>query len=262
MDGDSPRDAVMPGGLSPASDRGSPLPLPKHYVVRSALLERIEDAQPGAPLPPERMLAEQFQVSRTTVRQALQQLTAEGRLVRQQGRGTFVARPKLDQQLALRSYTEDMHRQGLQPTSRILQVEVVEAGSKVAGQLGIPRTARAVRLTRLRLANGEPMALEITHLPAKRVEGVETFLTAETSLYAILAEKFAIVPVEAEESIEVTRLNPEQATALDVDADTPCLLLTRRSWDATEVAVEFVESYYRGDRYRFMTRMSRPESRT
>lgn len=142
--------------------------VPKYYRLKRHLLEITETLPPGTPVPPERTLAAEFDTSRTTVRQALQELVVEGRLERIQGKGTFVAKPKVSQALQLTSYTEDMRAQGLEPASQLLDIGYVTADDRLAGLLDIATGGRVLRIERLRLASGEPMAIEITHLSAKR----------------------------------------------------------------------------------------------
>src|SRR5437879_12642391 len=101
---------------------------------------------PGTPVPPERTLALDFDTSRTTVRQALQELVVEGRLERIQGKGTFVSKPKVAQVLQLTSYTQDMRAQGIEPTSRLLGMDYVRAGEDVAARLQITVDARGLRV--------------------------------------------------------------------------------------------------------------------
>src|SRR3990170_7475188 len=101
--------------------------VPKYYEVRQWLRQHIDGLTPGTPVPPERTLSDQFQISRTTVRQALHDLAVEGRIVRMQGRGTFVATPKVTQNLQLTSYTEDMRAQGLSPGARLIDVTITES---------------------------------------------------------------------------------------------------------------------------------------
>ncbi len=127
-----------------------------------------ETQSPGTPVPPERTLAAEFDTSRTTVRQALQELVVEGRLERIQGKGTFVAKPKVSQALQLTSYTEDMRAQGLEPTSQLLDIGYITADDRLAELLDIAAGGRVLRIERLRMANAEPMAIETTHLSAKR----------------------------------------------------------------------------------------------
>lgn len=142
--------------------------VPKYYRLKKHLLDMTETLPPGTPVPPERTLAAEFDTSRTTVRQALQELVVEGRLERIQGKGTFVAKPKVSQALQLTSYTEDMRAQGLEPTSQLLDIGYVTADDTLAGLLDIAAGGRVLRIERLRLASGEPMAIETTHLSAKR----------------------------------------------------------------------------------------------
>src|SRR3981081_3579066 len=111
---------------------------PKYWVLKRHLLDLLRSLSPGSPMPTERSLAADFDVSRTTVRQALAELTVEGRLLRVQGKGTFVAEPKVAQRLQLSSYTEDMRAQGRQPTSRLLEAGEIPAEGELAGWLGTP----------------------------------------------------------------------------------------------------------------------------
>ena len=138
--------------------------VPKYYRLKKHLLDMTETQSPGTPVPPERTLAAEFDTSRTTVRQALQELVVEGRLERIQGKGTFVAKPKVSQALQLTSYTEDMRAQGLEPTSQLLDIGYITADDRLAGLLDITAGGRVLRIERLRMANGEPMAIETTHL--------------------------------------------------------------------------------------------------
>lgn len=146
--------------------------VPKYYRIKQRLLAMTEALQPGAAVPAERVLAEQFDTSRTTVRQALQELVGEGRLDRIQGKGTFVAQPKLYRTLQLTSHTEDMRAQGLSPASQVLDVGEVPADERLAGLLGVAAGEKVLRIERLRLASGEPMAIETTHLSARRFPGL------------------------------------------------------------------------------------------
>lgn len=142
--------------------------VPKYYRLKRHLLDITQTMPPGTPVPPERTLATEFDTSRTTVRQALQELVVEGRLERIQGKGTFVAKPKVSQALQLTSYTEDMRAQGLEPTSQLLDIGYITADDRLAGLLDMKAGGRVLRIERLRLANSEPMAIETTHLSAKR----------------------------------------------------------------------------------------------
>ncbi|MBP2063954.1 GntR family transcriptional regulator [Streptomyces iranensis] len=232
--------------------------VPKYYRLKRHLLEMTETLPPGTPVPPERTLAAEFDTSRTTVRQALQELVVEGRLERIQGKGTFVAKPKVSQALQLTSYTEDMKAQGLEPTSQLLDIGYVTADDRLSGLLDIAAGGRVLRIERLRLASGEPMAIETTHLSAKRFPALRRSLVKYTSLYTALAEVYDVRLAEAEETIETSLATPREAGLLGTDVGLPMLMLSRHSRDASGEPVEWVRSVYRGDRYKFVARLQRP----
>ncbi|HYG60283.1 MAG TPA: GntR family transcriptional regulator [Symbiobacteriaceae bacterium] len=241
---------------------GKDAPIPLYYQIKARLLEAIENGQlkPGDRVMSERELTTQFGVSRMTARQALTELENQGYLYRVQGKGTFVATPKLEQPLAgLTSFTEDMRRRGLEPGARVLAAEEMVAGRRVARALGIGETTAVYKLERLRLAGGEPMALEAAHLPVVYVPGLLESGPMERSLYRILAEHYQIHLVRATQSLEAVPANAYEADMLHVKEGTPLLLLERIARDTADRPVEFVRSLYRGDRYRFTTELIRRE---
>jgi GntR family transcriptional regulator len=234
-----------------------PLRLPKYYQVKRQLLDLTSAMEPGSPVPPERELARSYGTSRTTVRQALAELVVEGRLLRMQGKGTFVAKPKVAQSLALASYTEGMRAHGLHPQTKILDIGYVAADDQLADLLGIRPGGRALRIHRLRLADGEPMSIDTSHLPARRFPGLRKELDRRRSLYETLRTTYNIQLAEAEETIETVLADPHDARLLGVDPGLPLLLLSRHAFDSNGEPVEWAQSWYRGDRYKFVTRLRR-----
>ena len=232
--------------------------VPKYYRIKERVLEMTQTLTPGSRVPPERLLAVQLDTSRTTVRQALQELVGEGRLDRVQGKGTFVARPKFYRTLQLTSHTEDMHAQGLEPASRTLEIGHVEADEKLSLLLGIGVGESVLRIERLRLASGEPMASETTHLSERRFPGLRQCLGTCASLYTALAEVYGVHLTDAEEAIETSLATPREAALLATDVGLPMLLLSRHSHDAQGTPVEWVRSVYRGSRYKFVATLMRP----
>lgn len=231
---------------------------PKYWALKQHLLDLLESLPPGSPIPTERALATDFGVSRTTVRQALADLTAEGRLHRVQGKGTFAAEPKLAQRLQLSSYTEDMRAQGREPSSKLLEIEELPSEPDMSKLLGIRSGAKILRMRRLRLADNEPMALETTHLPLSRFRGLRKHISGGGSLYAVLQEQFGVQMERAEETIETSLAGPQEAELLGADVGMPVLLLSRHSFGSDGKPVEFVRSIYRGDRYKFVTTLTTP----
>ncbi|MFI6654686.1 GntR family transcriptional regulator [Streptomyces sp. NPDC050523] len=239
----APYGTRLPGGLAR---------VPKYYRVKQQVLDIAQALKPGSRMPAERLLAVRLDTSRTTVRQALQELVGEGRLDRIQGKGTFIAPPKLYRTLQLTSHTEDMQAQGLEPASRVLDIDHVEADGKLSRLLDIDVGESVLRIERLRLANGEPMAIETTHLSALRFPGLRESLARHRSLYSVLAEVYGVHLAEAEEGIETSLATPHQAALLATEVGVPVMLLSRHSLDAEGRPVEWVRSVYRGSRYKFV----------
>ncbi|MFF9490666.1 GntR family transcriptional regulator [Streptomyces sp. NPDC014676] len=235
--------------------------LPKYYSIKQRLLEIIGGRKPGSAIPAERLLAVELRTSRTTLRKALQELVSEGRLDRIQGKGTFVvARPKVYQSLHVTSYTEDMETQGLTPASRILGIGHIPADEQLAGLLGLQTGDSVLRVERLRLAGGEPLAIESAHLSAQRFPGLRLDLTRYTSLYTVLTEQYGVRLAEAEGTIETSLATPAEAELLGVDVGSPMMLLFRHLRDMDGTPVEWVRSVCRGSRYKFMATLTRPVS--
>jgi GntR family transcriptional regulator len=245
------------------ADGGPPLPgqasarIPKYYAVKRQLLELTRTMSPGTPVPPERELALRYGTSRTTVRQALAELVVEGRLLRMQGKGTFVAMPKVAQMLELSSYTEGMRAQGLHPQTVVLDTGYIAADDELAGLLGIRAGGRVLRIHRLRLADGAPMSVDSSHLSAQRFPGLRRNLDRHPSLYEALATDYGVEIAEAQETIETVLADPRDAPLLGVDVGMPLLLLSRHSFDTAGTPVEWAQSRYRGDRYKLVTRLHR-----
>lgn len=234
---------------------------PKYYGLKTYLLDLASTRPPGTPVPSERILAEEFATSRTTVRQALQELVVEGRLRRLQGKGTFVAAPKIAQPLVLTSYTDDAHRRGATPGSRLLGVERRAADDAVARLLGVGAGTGLVVVQRLRLSDGEPMAVEHSHLVAARVPDLDRHLGDGVSLYAVLREHYGLTPAAADQTIETGAASPAEAALLGGETGLPVLLLGRCTFGDDGTAFEYVRSLYRGDRYKLVARLTPPVAR-
>lgn len=232
-------------------------PVPKYSQLRTILLDVIADAAVDDPAPSERELMARFGVARMTVRRAVDHLVAEGRLYRVQGKGTYVARPKIEMPLRLSSFTEDMHARGLRPGSRELDRRVVRAGRTLAASLQIGLDADVVVLERLRLADDVPMAIERCHVPAALAPGLVAADLTNRSLYTYLEEQHGIVLDAGEQLIEATVIDPTDARILAIPATSAVLLLTRRS-SSRGVPVEYVVSTYRADRYQLRAALDAP----
>jgi GntR family transcriptional regulator len=236
----------------------APLNAPKYQSVHDAILLSIEGLPAGSAMPTERELCQTYGVSRATVRQALGQLEIEQRIFRRQGKGTFVARPKIEQSLELMSHTEGMRSRGIAPSSKLIDVRRIPAGIDVGWQLDLSPKAEVLRIERLRLADGEPIALEVLFLNADRFDGITSALGDNASLYQLLSSNYGVELASAEETIEAVVAEGREAGLLKCQPGMPLLMLSRRTLDTNGQITEFVRSLYRGDRYRFQTGLQRP----
>lgn len=229
----------------------------KHVQVREYVRGLIEGADPGSPAPSERELVQHFGVARMTVRQALDALVSEGLLERIPGRGTFVARTKIDVQVRLSSYTEEMGRRGLKPGSRTLVARLEAAGPGVARALEIEEGAKVVHWQRLRLADDLPMAIEDAYLADSIMPN---FLeqTLPDSLYVEL-ERRDLLPTWGEDSVDAAAAKADEAELLGIAEGAPVLRIARRSF-AGSIAIEVSRSTFRADRYTLWMPLSRPNT--
>jgi GntR family transcriptional regulator len=231
--------------------------VPLYIQIKELLQRQIESGEyaVGARLPSERELAQRYDVSRMTARQALRALAQEGLTHSRVGKGTFVSAPKINQELlALTSFSEDMRQRGIQPSSRVLSAEVHPAGTEVAARLHVLPGTEIVVLKRVRLADRRPLALETTHLPHRLCPGLLKQHDFERdSLYEVLRREYGWTLAWADQVIETRLPEESECHALDLDEKTPILKFTRVTFNEQNQPVEFVRSVYRGDQYRLRT---------
>lgn len=213
---------------------------------------------PGDLIPSERELCERYGISRMTARQSITELVNEGLLYRQQGKGTYVGRPKIAQQLLrLTGFTEDMRAREQKPGARVLSAEMWPADETTAERLRVKVGQPVYRLRRLRLADSEPLALETSCISFIGCERLLDHDLERDSLYLLLATAFDIPPLEAEQELEADLAGTEEAHLLAVPVGSPVLRTRRVTVTRRNQPVEFATSVYRGDKYRFYTRMVR-----
>lgn len=229
-------------------------PVPKYFQLREILLDLIDEQQiqVDALIPSERELGQRYGLSRMTVRQAVDHLVSEGRLYRVPGKGTYVSRPKIEMALHMASFSEDMRARGLVPGAKDVDRRVITARGHVARGLGIAPGEPVHYIERLRTANGEPMALERTHIPVAVAPGLSEVSLIDTSLYEVLEQRFGLVFDSGEQTIEAGIADPVDAELLKLGKGSAVLLLQRRSFAAGS-CVELAVSSYRADRYQLRT---------
>ena len=228
----------------------------KYLQVRDYLRSLVaSELRTGDPVPSERALCDRFGVSRMTVRQAVDALVVEGLLERVQGRGTFVAPPKVDLQVRLASFTEEMTRRGMTASVKVLAAGTIAAEADIAAALEMAIGDPVIHLHRLRYADDEPMAVEHTWLPARRLPG---FLDGDPphSVYQEL-DKRGLIPDWGEDTIDAGEADHEEARLLTIRPGKPVLRVSRRAFTGDE-AIEFARSAYRSDRYTLWVPVARP----
>lgn len=207
--------------------------------------------QEGQQMPTEREICELFNVSRTTVRMALNTLCQNGYIYKIQGKGTFVAHKKTDMQLNhLCGFSDEMRHLGRVPSTELIHQQIAVPNEHIAQALKINPTQRVHILERLRFADEIPMALEKVHLPFHLFPGLEN-QNVTTSLYKLLSREYGCERSRAEQSIRAGLADRHAARALDIKSGMPVLLITRVTFDSNGVPFEYVESTYRGDKYVF-----------
>jgi GntR family transcriptional regulator len=234
---------------------------PKYFQLASILRTKIDDGewQPRSPIPSERQLEVLYDVSRTTIREAIDSLVHQGYLYREHGRGTFVSPPKLQKGLLeLTSFSEDLINRGIHPGQIIRDISTVVPPSSILQKLELAPGTSMLRLERIRLGNGTPIGLQISYLALDKGQTITQAEMEEAgSLYKLLQEKFHIIPSEADETLEVTVATPEEAKLLQIKVGSPLLLSERVLFAQNRRPVEFVKILYRGDRYRYYVRLTK-----
>ena len=237
-------------------------PLPRYYQLKEIMREKIRTGEwkPGDLIPSERELGEQYGISRMTARQAITELVNEGLFYREQGKGTFVSRHKITQQLIhLTGFTEDIRARGQRPGTKVLSATMKPADDIVAERLRIKSGQLIFFLQRLRLADDEPLAIEISHICFMGCEKLQEEDLEHNSLYRLLETKYGITLVEAEQEIEAGLFNEEAAKTLKVPVNSAALFTRRITYTERDLPIEYAQAMYCGNKYTYYTHMKREQ---
>jgi GntR family transcriptional regulator len=237
---------------------------PKYRQVADRLAAEIAAGRlkAGDQIPPERAIAEDLGISRTTVRMALRHLAERGMIEARVGQGTFVGAPAIQQQLStLTGFTEEMERQGRRPGSIVTEAARRLPSAETEQALELPPGAEVWHITRIRLADGEPVALEMTEVAADATPGLlERADFGRSSLYAVLRDSYGLRPASAEQTLAAAAAEASVAVPLGIAVGAPVLRLTRLTRDAAGRPFEHVRSFYRGDAFVMKVRLALGEA--
>ncbi|MGL5840074.1 MAG: GntR family transcriptional regulator, partial [Sphingorhabdus sp.] len=231
---------------------------PQYMRIQRDIRQRIEShqLQPRDALPPERELADEYGVSRVTIRKAIDGLVQEGHLSRRQGAGTFVVGRVEKHFSRLTSFSDDMGARGMRASSRWLSKSAGSVTPNEAITMGLSPGTQVYRFARIREADGSSMALEYSTILGSALPGIET---VGDSLYAAL-ETTGSRPFRALQRLRAVLFDKEQAKLLDIEAGAPGLFIERRGFLRDGTPVELTQSWYRGDAYDFIAELTAGQS--
>ncbi|MGM0505645.1 MAG: GntR family transcriptional regulator [Bacteroidota bacterium] len=239
--------------------------IPMHSQISQWLRQRIDDGtfQPDQKLPSENQMARQFDVSRVTIRRALQSLESESIIYRCQGLGSFVSDQRAPHQLVrLTDFHEDMTRAGLSASTSLVRFQTVEAPDWILPSLQMEPGTNVIQIDRLRLGDGQAIAFDSTWLPMMYGQLLDPGELETRTIYHILEKKFEIPILRGSYLISADAASNEMARHLNIEPGTPLLLMDRTSYTLGEKSVYFQRRYYRSDRVAYEMVLERDPEET
>lgn len=236
-------------------------PVPLYYQLETLILEEIENGSypPGSMIPTEKELSQMFDISRTTVRQAIASLVQKDRLYRTKSKGTFVAHPKTSQDFmrTIMSYDEDVRAAGRVPSTEMLKMEVVELYEEIAVDMGLEPGTKVIFLYRKRMVDGQPFVRVKTYLPYDKCKFILNHDFAKESLYDVLSQSKDTHIVKIVRTCEARSANSEDVNILDVKRGRPIHYFTSMGYNQAGDIIEYSLARYRGDESKFRVVISR-----
>jgi len=235
--------------------------LPLSYQLTELVRELIlkGDYKAGQPFFTEQELAEKYGVSRTTVREATNRLVYEGLLRRERGKGTFIAKPRIHEESgSLLSYTEEITSRGMEPGARLVEIELKKPTLRVQNILRLNKADKVIKLKRVRLADNEPMAIQISYLPYILCPEIyEKNYDWSTQSLTKALEDLGLRIVRASQRVYSTTANREDASLLNIKKGGPLLAIERVCFLEDSTPIEFALVYSRGDKWDFIMELKR-----
>jgi len=241
------------------------LPIPLYYELYKELKKQIMNAalKPGDAMPSEYSFCEDLEISRLTVRKALEELSREGLITRTRGRGTFVAQNKQEENLTeLQGFTDEVKAQGHKTNSKVLENRLIEPPPEVVKAFEISEDTPVIFLKRLRMVDNAPMAVESAYFNNSvnpRMLKILQMDMGTKSIYSFFRERLGIILEYADEVIEVSKPIEEDRNLLKMKQHDCGVLRRRFTYLPEGRCLEYVISLYRGDKYKFKVRLGSPE---
>lgn len=237
------------------------IPIPLYYQLKTILLEYIKEHHTDleSPIPTEVDISEHFGISRPTVRQAINELVVEGYLYRIKAKGTFISKPKIKQDflLVLDSFNKEMRKKGLNPSTKILNKEVINSDEKVSAALNIPVGSKVIQVSRLRFANDEPIVFVMTYLPYDKCPSIMAKNLESESMYEVLESDCGLLISGATRSLESILAGEFEGRLLGIEKGAPIQYFESIAYLSDGTPIEFSLAKYRGDRNKFTFELKR-----
>jgi GntR family transcriptional regulator len=234
--------------------------VPLYSQIEQLLIEKIKSGKlsEGEALLSEQDLARLYHVSRMTARQALNGLKTNGYAVSVRRKGTFVTAPKIDKTfIRLQGFSQEMRARGVCPSSKVLEQKIITAPDEIREFLQLERNETVMKLRRLRLADGSPIAVETSYAPTGYYPGIERIDFSAQSLYSVLQSRYKCSIGWSEDVIEASKATAEEAKLLTIPRGFGILAISRLVMSAAGDPIELCHSRYRSDRYRATIRIPR-----
>ncbi len=231
-------------------DKSSKIPL--YAQLMDILINQIENyMEENDQLDSEREICDKYGVSRTTVRQALDELEKQKNIYKVHGKGNFISSRRVEQELIkVYSFTDEMRKLGKKPISKLLNFEIAEPDSKILRKLKLKENELVYKITRIRIADDIPMIYEVTYLPYDKFNGMTKKDLEENPLYEIFKNDFKVHITSAEEVLESVSINKLESIYLDVSQGEPGLKIERTTYENKQV-IEYTVSIARGDKFKY-----------
>lgn len=235
--------------------------LPLYFQLKSYIVNQISTGEwkAGDKIPSEAEFCEQFSISRTTIRQAINELVIQGKLIRSAGRGTFVSKYRIEQPSFFLNFSQDMKLRGLTPSTKVLQIESIPITPYLSKIMHLDETDKVVFIKRQRYADNRIISVESCYLPYFKYASILDEDIANQSLSELMMRKFNSKPVRSFHSIASIGCPTAEAEILEVKQGSPILFISGINFDENDFLFEYYHTFIRGDRFTYNVEINNQE---